>query len=124
MNGDGSLVVLLLGKDDCRCGKVIKERFVLARFSERPVVAGVKARGSLSRRVSTERLGGGGEGGLDPAKRGDLGGGRPCVGVSGRLDAALAGFEETWGCEMAVDGSRNGDWSPRAGCRRDSCGGD
>lgn len=118
MKGDGSFVDMLLGSDSCRCGNAAGGKYALTRFSERPVVTGVKARASLSRRLSPVRLGGGGEGGLEPGRRGDRGGGTPCVGVSGRLDAALEGFEEVNGWDMAVEGSRNGDWSPRIVCCR------
>lgn len=113
MNGDGSLVELLVCRDSRLSGKTGADRFTLAFLSDGPVVAGVKVRASRSRRASIERLGGGGEGGFEPNSRGDFGAASPCVGVSGRLDTVLDGFgEPPRGYEAAAEGSKKGDWSP------------
>ena len=49
---------------------------------------------SFSRRISADLRGGGGEGGWDAARRGDLGDGTPMVGVSG-LEEVISGFRGT-----------------------------
>lgn len=68
--------------------------------------------GFVSLRISPDRLGGGGDGGLDPFARGERGGGSTGVGVRGRLGILKVGLEGP-----AVDGAitasgfRNGEWS-------------
>lgn len=90
-------------------GALVGFRLGTGGFSSREAGGGGAGFGSLSLRISTERLGGGGEGGSDDPSRGDLGVAIPLVGVSGRL-GILSGVGDPLEDWLGIEtGSRKGD---------------